>query len=105
MGETAKQIVGAFIASTLIDAVSELMSASQTLAASATVIVEEEMDHYNVNQVVEAAARCIDTVELIILAATNGRDFSDTEIQRDLDLFKKKLDEIRESILQMEGEA
>jgi hypothetical protein len=104
MGETGQKIVGAFIASTLVDAIGELMSAAQTLSSSAQVIIEEEMP-FNANQLVEAAARCIDTIELIIDAATSGKKVDESPIQGDLEEFRDKLDEIRQGILQTEGEA
>jgi hypothetical protein len=104
MGQYAKGLMAQVIADTAVTSVSSLMEVAQTLGGLARAVLEEECDDLvNPNQLVEAAARCIDTIELIVTACGPdegqlGRWHNESRLGRDVRKTKKKLNQLREEL-------
>ena len=106
MGKHAKHMIGQLTASTTVQVVHDMMQNAQLLGGLATVLIDEQQtDLANPNQLVEAAVRCIETVELIVHACeptdVQLKDWEKSSLNRDLRKIRKKLDKIKASILEI----
>lgn len=98
MGEVSKFMVQIIVGHAMVDAMNELMSAAQSFSNVASILIEEELDYVNVNQVIEAAARCIDTIEVAVMSAVPAEGDSDMMAQFERSGLKKELDNTRETL-------
>src|SRR5262252_5422086 len=103
MGKMSDRLLMKMISDSTVQAVSDLIDTSQFLGGLAKVIMDEGCAEFaNPQQIVEAAARCIDTVELIVEAARPSQTacgLNEKLLNKELKRTKRKLNEMRNEIL------
>jgi hypothetical protein len=92
--------------SVCVEAVDNLMQTARLLGGLAKAMIEEDThDICNPQQLIEASARCVDTIELIVEAVkpddTSMSDFERTDLGKDLKKVRKQLNKMRAEILNL----
>lgn len=108
MGEVGQMLVSEMIGQAMIEVVGDLMLAARGLSCVAEVIVEERVE-ISPEMILEASARCIDIVELIVKASVSQaphemnnermEQFRRSSLRGDMDDLLQRLDTIRSNIL------
>ena len=109
MGDVARALLLKMCAEATIQAVGNLMETSQLLGGLANAVMEEDIEEViNPNQLVEAAARCLDTIELIVEAARPPEyelnHWESTDLHREVSETKEALSKIRQNLLDLTKE-
>jgi|SRR5262252_2670180 hypothetical protein len=105
MGELGDQLVDAMVASGLATVVNDTLENARILGTLVQLIVTEESKAANPQQVTEAAARCIDVIEILIEAVADAHKSELTDarglraMNRELREVRKALDTIKRDIL------
>jgi len=90
-----------------VEAVDSLMSTSQLLGGLAKAVIEEEVPELcNPHQLIEASARCIDTIELIVEACRPPEhelsEWESTDLYGNLQAVRKQLNKLRQTVLDLD---
>jgi hypothetical protein len=110
MGEIAKSLLMKMCAEASVEAVNDLLHTSQLLGGLAKAIMTEPDAEGIVNpeQLIEAAARCIDAIEVIVEACRpRDHDLSEweqTDLHNDMMDVRGKLDDLRSQLFKIPKE-
>jgi len=109
MGDVARALLMKMCAEATIEAVDNLLQTSQLLGGLSKAIIEENIpDVINPSQLIEASARCIDTIELIVEAARPPEyelsHWENTDLHRELAQVREALAGLRENLLDIAKE-
>jgi len=105
MGEITRALLMKMCAEATIEAVDNLLQTSQLLGGLAKAVMEEQeaADLVNPEQLIEASARCIDTIELIVEAARPPEhelsDWEQTNLHHELVQVRNQLQRMRNQLL------
>jgi len=107
MGEVTRALLMRMCAEAAVEAVDSLLSTSQLLGGLAKAVIEEDVPELcNPHQLIEASARCIDTIELIVEACRPPEheleEWEQTDLYQNLVQVRRQLDKMRKTIIDLD---
>ena len=110
MGEVTRALLMKMCADATIESVDNLLQTSQLLGGLAKAVMEEPeaREYVNPERLIEASARCIDTIELIVEAARPPEHdlshWEQTDLHRELVQVRNQLNKMRNTLLNLANE-
>jgi len=102
--ELSQYIMRQITSQGLVESTDNLLSTAKMLGGISRMILDEEVTTINPSQILEAGLRCIDTIELIVLACVpDDEDETDYKQQWEESETYEELAQVRERLNRLRG--